>query len=270
MQPPPLVLLGAGYTLARLGAREASTGREVWASTRDPVRRAALQQAGAQVVSLDDALARTAGAHVAVSVPPEAGLDAGLAARVHGALRAVYLSSTGVYGAARGHVNEDTPVDPSHGPAAASRLAAEDIWRAARAVILRVAGIYGPGRGMHTRLTEGTVRLPEGGGGRISRVHVDDLGDAVRVLLERAAPGSTYVVADGNETSQADVAAWLCARLGLPLPGTVPLASLHVSLRGDRAVDAARLRALGWAPRFPGFREGYEQLLAEESRGGTV
>ena len=262
---PPLVLLGAGYTLARLGAREARAGREVWAATRDPERRVALEHAGAHVVSLDEALAHTPGAHVAVSVPPEVGLDGELASAVRAPQRTVYLSSTGVYGAARGHVDEDTPLDPGHGPTAAARIDAERVWRDAGAGVVRVAGIYGPRRGMHARL--GTVRLPEGGGGRISRVHVDDLGDAVRVALERAEPGSTYVVADGNATPQAEVAAWLCPRLGLPMPGTVPVESLHVSLRGDRAVDASRLRALGWKPRYPSFREGYEQLLAEEGRG---
>ena len=52
------------------------------------------------------------------------------------------------------------------------------------APIIRLAGIYGPGRSTHTRLLAGKVRLPEGGGGRISRIHVDDLVEAVVLLVD--------------------------------------------------------------------------------------
>ena len=62
--------------------------------------------------------------------------------------------------------------------------------------VMRIAGIYGPGRGMHTRLLSGALRLPEGGGGRISRIYVDDLVDAIRVVLARGEAGAVFCVAD--------------------------------------------------------------------------
>jgi nucleoside-diphosphate-sugar epimerase len=132
-------------------------------------------------------------------------------------------------------------------------------------VALRIAGIYGPGRGMHARLLAGTHRLPEGGGGRISRVHVEDLVEAIHVALERGEPGSVYCVADDRAATQAQTAAWLCERLGLPLPPTVPLASLHESLRGDRFVKNARLKALGWRPRYPDYTVGFTAVLDAEA-----
>lgn len=264
---PPLVLLGSGYTLTRLAVTEARAGRDVVAATRDPSRRAELERAGARVVSLDEALGQTEGAHVVVSIPPDAGLDARVAEALsrHPPARLVYLSSTGVYGAARGHVDEDTPVDASM-PTARARLDAEARYRPLGAVVLRIAGIYGPGRGAHTRLLSGALRLPEGGGGRISRVHVDDLVEAVRVVLARGTPGAVYCVADDRPATQAETTLWLCERLGLPPPPTVPLAQLHESLRGDRAVSNARLQALGWTPRHPDFVAGFTAVLQEEGR----
>ncbi len=261
----PLVLLGSGYTLTRLALAEARAGRDVWAATRSPERRAELARAGARVGLLDEVLGQTRGAQVVLSVPPDAGLDAGLeeALRQRPPSRLVYLSSTGVYGATRGEVDEDTPVDPST-PSAQARLDAEARFRPLGATVLRIAGIYGPGRGVHARLLAGTWRLPEGGGGHISRVHVDDLVGAIRVTLERGEPGAVYCVADERPATQRETATWLCQRLGLPLPPTVPLSSLHESLRGNRFVRSTRLRHLGWRLKYPDFESGFAAVLAAE------
>ena len=266
--PPPLVLLGCGDTLTRLALAEAPTGRRVLAVTRDAGRREVLARAGVLLVSLEQAQAASVGAHAVVSIPPDAGLDASLARAwaLAAPARLVYLSSTGVYGAARGFVDEDTPVQPD-APNARGRLEAEALYRPLGGMALRVAGIYGPGRGLHERLRAGTLRLPESGGGRISRIHVEDLARAIHVVLQRGTPGVTYCVADDRPAPQAETVGWLCARLGLPAPPTVPLESLHPSLRGDRAISNARLQALGWRPRYPDFIAGFSALLAQEAPG---
>lgn len=263
---PALVLLGCGYTLTRLALAEAGRGRRVLAATRDPARRARLAAAGVELGDLLPLARGARGAHVAVSVPPEAGLDAALAEALAEArpARLAYVSSTGVYGAARGRVDEDTPAHPTT-PAGVARLAAEDRYRALGGVVLRAAGIYGPGRGVHRRLAEGTLRVPDDGGGRISRVHVDDLVEALRVALERGEPGGVYAVADGHATPLAQVADLAAARLGLPSAPRAPREALHESLRGDRDVSPARLRALGWVPRYPDYASGLAALLAEEA-----
>lgn len=261
-----LVLLGCGYTLTRLGCEEARRGRLVLAVTRDPQRRERLERAGVQLLSLEQALASSPGTHVVVSYPPEAGLDSLVAealARTSPA-RLVYLSSTGVYGGARGHVDEHTPVERAS-PRALPRLEAEARYGALGAMLLRSAGIYGPGRGTHERLRAGTLRLAESGGGRISRIRVEDLAEAIRVVLERGEPGAVYCVADDRPATQAELTAWLCERLELPPPPRVPLESLHESLRGDRAISNARLKALGWRPRYPDFIAGFSALLAAEA-----
>ncbi|HEX8821293.1 MAG TPA: SDR family oxidoreductase [Archangium sp.] len=258
----PLVLLGCGYTLTRLAVEEARRGRRVLAVTRDEQRREELSREGVQLPSLDEAMASSKGAHVVDSIPPDAGLDASLAGSLErtGPARLVYLSSTGVYGGARGSVDEDTPVDPTSSNGR-GRIEGEARFRRFGGISLRIAGIYGPGRGTIERLRSGAVRLPEGGGGRISRIHVDDLVEAIRVVLERGEPGGTYCVADDRPATQTETVGWLCARLGLPVPPTVPLASLHESLRGDRAISNARLKTLGWRPRYPDFVAGFSALL---------
>jgi nucleoside-diphosphate-sugar epimerase len=262
---PPLVLLGSGYTLTRLGLAQAREGRTVIATTRDVSRRSELERAGARICLLEEALTQTEGSHLVHSVPPEAGLDERISEALarHPPSRWVYLSSTGVYGSTRGEVDEDTPVELST-PSGRGRVDAETRFRPLGAVVLRIAGIYGPGRGLHSRLLAGSLRLPEGGGGRISRVHVDDLVEAIRVALERGTPGGLYCVADDRAASYGETVPWLCQRLGLPLPPTVPLASLHETLRGDRFVKNNRLKALGWFPRYPDFPTGFAAVLEAE------
>ncbi|AEI66666.1 GNAT family N-acetyltransferase [Corallococcus macrosporus] len=267
---PPLVLLGSGYTLTRLAVAEARAGRDVLAATRDAARRAGLEQAGARVTSLEDALTRTAGAHVVVSVPPEAGLDARIASALaaQAPARLIYLSSTGVYGRARGHVDEDTPVELST-PSSRERIEAEARYLPLGAMVMRIAGIYGPGRGMHTRLLAGALRLPEAGGGRISRIYVDDLVEAIRTVLARGEPGALYCVADERPAPTEEPVAWLAQRLGVPMPPRIPLDQLNETVRGDRAISNARLKSLGWAPRYPDFTAGYTALLAAEGFGAA-
>ncbi len=214
---------------------------------------------------MDEALNAAAGADLVVSIPPEAGLDPRIAGRLVQTppARCVYLSSTGVYGALKGRVDEDSPV-AFDDPRARPRLEAEKLYRPAGGVVLRVAGIYGPGRGIQDRMRAGSWRIPGDGSGHVSRVHVDDLVEAIRIALRRGSPGSVLCVADDRPATHRELAAFLSERLGVPFPSTVPLEEVHPSLRGDRQIDNACLRALGWQPKYPTFREGYEAVLAGE------
>src|SRR5262249_40147588 len=99
-----------------------------------------------------------ADAPVLVAFAPDGRTDAALAPALARA-RVVYVSTTGVYGRARGHVDETTAVDPSE-PRAADRLAAERAYRDLGATVLRAAGIYGPWRGLHRRLLGGDFKIP--------------------------------------------------------------------------------------------------------------
>ncbi len=88
-------------------------------------------------------------------------------------------------------------------------------------MILRLAAIYGPGRGVRERLKKGDYSLIDDGIHWFSRVHVDDLVGVIRASAERAPRGARYCVADDRPSTQREYTEWLCARMGLPLPPTV-------------------------------------------------
>jgi nucleoside-diphosphate-sugar epimerase len=213
------------------------------------------------------------------SVPPDparpGGHQVALAAAVRAAggdPRLVVLSTTGVYPRGDGGwIDEDTPVGPD-GPRGAARLAAEHAVLSAGidAVCLRIAAIYGPGRGVAERLRAGTYAVPGDGASWISRIHVDDL---VSVILAagtvRPLPRRIYVVADDAPSTSREHADGVAAMLGLPPPPSVPLASLSPLGRelagSNRRVRNDRMkRELGVVLRYPSWREG----VAADLRSG--
>lgn len=187
--------------------------------------------------------------------------------------RFVYTSSTGVYGQNSGEiVDESSPTEPDS-PTARALVQAEALLLAAArqanfpAVILRLAGIYGPGRGYWLRqFLEGTAVL-EGDGLRVlNMIHRDDVVGAIRVMLERSrAPGDICNVVDNEPVSQRTVFEWLAHRLDRPLPPSIPPEAI-ARKRGatNKRVSNTRLRQVyQYLLRYPTFREGF----AAELRG---
>jgi nucleoside-diphosphate-sugar epimerase len=262
-----LVILGGGFTGCAVARLAIAAGLEVAATTRSEARAGALRSIGASALLLDllDAGgARTLASsidpsvRVLVTFPPDGETDRALAPIAASARAIAYVSSTGVYGQARGRVDESTPVDPGE-PRAAARLGAEQVWRQAGAAVVRAPAIYGPGRGLHLRLARGEVRLAEDRGNAISRVHVDDLAAALLALLLRD-DRATYVIGDDAPSPHAEVVRWLCQTMRLPDPP--PTREVDATLRNDRRVDPSRLRAaLGIAPLYPTYREGFAHCL---------
>jgi nucleoside-diphosphate-sugar epimerase len=270
----PLVILGCGFVgheVARLALAE---GSEVVGTTRGGSRAADLG-AGFEMRTVAE-LTRPVvealvpeGARVLVAFAPDGRTDAAIAPALAHA-RAVYVSTTGVYGRARGRVDETTEVDPSE-PRAAERLAAERVYRDVGATALRAAGIYGPWRGLHRRLLGGDFKIPGAGSNVVSRIHVTDLAHWILAMLGpngEAHRGEAFVAADDAPVPQIDVIRWLCERLALPLPSEAPIAEVAPTLRHDRSVDNTRIkRALATTLVYPTYREGFEACLAAEAAG---
>lgn len=255
------MVLGNGL-VGRAIAR-AAQGREVVVTSRRAGEGAVRQVARYDGPTMEQLCA---GAEVAITFPPDGATDARIASGLRAARTLVYVSSTGVYGDAVGRVDEQTPVDPQ-APRAPLRLAAEQIYRDLGGVVLRAAGIYGPERGLHLRLLRGEHRLPGAGDNVVCRIHEDDLAALVLAALDRATPGATFNAADDAPVPQREVVAWLCARLGLPLPERVEAAQVDASLRGDRRIDGTAIqRALGVRLAFPTYREGFADCLARMPR----
>ena len=257
---PRLFIFGLGYTAARIAARAAADGWEVISTGRAGTL--AFDDAGAVRLVLADA------AQVLSSVPPGGdGLDPVL--EQYGAdltgQQLTYLSSTGVYGDCGGAwADESAPTGIGRRTA---RSEADAAWLARGARVLRLPGIYGPGRSALDRVREGRAQridLPEQ---VFSRVHVDDIVNGA--LLALKAPAGAYNLADNAPTSQNAVIEEACRLLGAVPP---PLQSLQEAAlspmarafyaENRRVANGKAKRVLGWTLRYPDYRSGLAALLA--------
>jgi len=181
----------------------------------------------------------------------------------------IYISTSGVYGDRQGAwVSEKSVVNPGT-DRARRRLAAENLlrdWERRHAVpvaILRVGGIYGPGRLPLKRLRQGAPMLREEDCGYTNRIHADDLAT---VCLAAADHGQgIYNVSDGHPTSMTDYFIRVAQRYGLPEPARISIEQAHVSLSPEmmsylaesRRLDNRRmLNELGVTLRYPTLQEG--------------
>ena len=195
--------------------------------------------------------------------------------------RLVYLGTSGVYGDCGGAwVDEDRAPAP-RSDRARRRLAAERIareWCAAHGtelVVLRVGGIYGPGRLPTDRLASMTVVCPDEAPWS-NRIHVDDLVSVLLAAATRAPAGRVYNVADGAPSTMTAYLYAVADAAGLPRPPCVPLAEAadHLSpgmlsfVRESRRLDTTRLRReLGFRPRFTTLEAGIADCRAREHGG---
>ncbi len=267
-----LVILGCGFTGLAAARSWLEAGGRVVGTTRSAARAESLAQMGIDVRVVPRLDGETGllpideKTSVLVTYPPDAETDRAILPLLSRARAAVYISSTGVYGNASGYIDESTPVDLAE-PRAALRFAAEQLARAAGAVVLRAAAIYGPGRGLHVRLAHGEHRIAEGGRSVVSRIHVEDLARFCLAAIERGPKGNVFVVADDAPVPQAEVITWLCEKLGVPLPAEIPREQLPVTLQNDRRIDARKIQqVLGLSLRFPTYREGFTNCFDVEAQ----
>ena len=197
----------------------------------------------------------------------------------------VYMSTIGVYGDHGGAwVDEATPPAPAS-ERSRERLAAEQAWAAlgARAgkpvAILRLSGIYGPGRNALVQVARGTARRIDKEGQVFNRIHVADIAQAIDAALARRADG-VFNVTDDEPTAQGVPIAHAAGLLGVPPPPEIAFAQAAAAMtpmglsfyRESKRVRNARLKtALGVALRYPSYREGLGALLAAgEGRADDV
>jgi nucleoside-diphosphate-sugar epimerase len=132
--------------------------------------------------------------------------------------------------------------------------------------VLRVAAIYGPGRGQHERIRSGSARIAGDGSHHVCRLHVTDLARALLRAAELRLGPRSYVIADDEPAPQGEVIRYLAQRLGLPTPESVPLSAAPETLRHDRRVDASGFKrdtGLSWV--YPSYRVGFDACLSAEA-----
>ena len=172
--------------------------------------------------------------------------------------RFVFTSSTSVYAQTDGSpVNEESAAEPDRETGCILRET-ENFILACGGAVARLAGIYGPGRSVLLKKFLSGEAVIEGDGGRfINQVHRDDIASALSLLIESSARG-IFNVCDDEPMTQRAVFEWLAQRFKKPLP---PSGSIDPNRkRGwtSKRVSNARLRALGWVPRYPSFRDAIE------------
>jgi nucleoside-diphosphate-sugar epimerase len=187
-----------------------------------------------------------------------------------------YLSTVGVYGDHGGAwVDEDTPPRPdsvrTHG-----RLDAERAWQAlgarsgAAIAVLRLAGIYGPGRNALLQIARGDARRIVKPGQVFNRVHVGDIAQAIDAAFARKATG-IFNVADDEPSAPGDPVVFAAQLLGREPPPEIPFAEAARTLspmalsfwQECRRVRNDKLkRELGVTLLYPTYREGLRALLA--------
>lgn len=219
-----------------------------------------------------------AATHVILSIPP--GEDGDPALRLHrGDLDAArdlqwlcYFSTVGVYGDFGGEwIDETAPTHPVNARSE-HRVQAEAAWRdyAKRRglplLILRLAGIYGPGRSSFDKLREGTARRIVKPGQVFNRIHVDDIG-RVTALAAKVRLSGTFNLSDDEPAPPQDLVEYAARKMGVPVPPDVPfdtakMTEMARSFYSDnkRVSSAAIRQALGVGLLFPNYRAGLDAI----------
>ncbi|MHA6800064.1 Rossmann-fold NAD(P)-binding domain-containing protein [Bounagaea algeriensis] len=177
--------------------------------------------------------------------------------------RVLLVSSTAVHGVTDGSwVDERSAASPASAAAGELRTAEQRLHaRRPEAVVLRLAGLYGPGRGrLVTSVRDGTATVPATPM-FTNRIHRDDAAAAVVHLATRVAnPDPLYIGADHEPAERAAVLRFVAERLGVPEPPVAPEQSGRG--RGKRC-RGDRLRRTGYTFTYPTYREGYGALIGE-------
>ena len=188
--------------------------------------------------------------------------------------RYLYTSSTSVYpqdGGIEVDESADTRAAPETGKVI---LQSEQLIEAAAAkferwFVLRLAGIYGPGRHyLLDQLKDGVGVIPGSGDHTLNLIHLDDIVSALcAAMTTNQAASGIYNIADNTPSLKHELLEWLAAELDLPPPQFDPAnVSPRLARRGgrmpDRKILNTKARAqLGWSPKYPSFREGYRRLM---------
>ncbi|MBA2934879.1 SDR family NAD(P)-dependent oxidoreductase [Sphingomonas sp. CGMCC 1.13654] len=256
-----ILIFGLGYTASRLAERWRATGWTVLGTRRE---------ASADAMAFEDEesvrIAIAGATHILSSVPPD---DGDPVLYRYGALlpdhRLGYLSSTGVYGDTRGAwVDESAPTGSGRRSA---RAEADAQWLERGARVFRLPGIYGPGRSALDRVAEGRAQRIDLPGQVFSRIHVDDIVDAIIAGFD--GPPGAYNIADDAPCSQNAVIEEACRLLRRPPPplrsldaaGLSPMARAFYA-ENRRVANGKAKRILGWQPRYPDYRAGLAACLA--------
>lgn len=284
------LIFGCGYLGIRVARRWRDAGHEVFVVTRNAERAKQFAAEGLRPIVADVLRPETLAELPACDTALYAiGYDRGAGATIHdvyaGGLQAVldrlsdetakviYISSTGVYGQSGGEtVDEESATEPMREGGRAC-LAAEKVLAAhrlaGRGIVLRLAGLYGPGRVPLADDIHRARPIAAPKQGLLNLIHVDDAASAVLAADERAEPPRTYVVSDGHPVERGEYYQELARLLGAPAPAFAPPSPGSPASRraaADKRVNNARmLRELGVELAYPNYRLALAAIVSAQN-----
>jgi nucleoside-diphosphate-sugar epimerase len=277
-----LLIAGCGAVGTTLGTLLAGEGWEVWGLRRDPTSLPPTIKPVAADLSVYASLGSLPGNLDVVCYTAAAGgyveeryIDAyqrgvenlltALSDQGQSPGRLLFTSSSSVYGEQDGEwVDEDTPVQPGNF-AQRALMAGESLLSTASCpgVVVRFGGIYGPGRNALLERVRGG-RSTCGASLYSNRIHQLDCARVLAHLITLPKPSALYLAVDQEPAPLCEVMRWLAARLSVPPPRELPV---DRDGRGTRSANkrcsSRRLLATGFRFRYPSYREGYAEMLAD-------
>jgi len=240
-QDTKLLMLGGGYTLLKLAARLSPLEFVVTTTSEQKCRELSARGYNCELIdvssagSLRELVARYPALQIVIdSIPPLRSGDPLLgvknviaACQTRSLRRMIYLSTSGVFGSSDGEiVTEDSPSNP-YSESASDRYRSEQLYRlafGASLTVLRISGIYGPGRGLGIMLKNGRYRILEGEDRWTNRIHVEDLARILYRLidLEQFPLLPPLLIASDDQPSlSSEVIAYYIDKFKLPQPSTI-------------------------------------------------
>lgn len=286
-----ITIVGCGDIGRRLAQTLLAQGRELsgWVRSDASVMALREQRVPSLKVNLDQpvpGLPSVAGDELYYfAPPPPEGREDSRVARLIGALgeagqpsRVVYLSTTGVYGDCGGEWVDETRHPAPSVDRAWRRLDAENRWRdwsrqnGGELVVLRVAGIYGPGKLPIARLQSGSPMVAEADAPITNHIHTLDLVSICQAAMERGVSGEVYNVCDGQPDNMTGYFNAVADFLGLPRPPVISLGEAKQQLtpgmlsylgESRRLSNRKLIEELGVTLRYPTLDEGLPACIAE-------
>jgi len=292
-----VLIVGCGYVGLPLGAELVKQGHEVFGLRRTAYADQALKTAGitplhADIAQSDTLAALPTGFDWVVNCAASGGGGAEEYRRLYltgnrnliGWLatappkKFVYTSSTGVYAQSDGSlVKETSPTEPESGTARILVEAEKVLLEAAQqkklpAVVLRVAGVYGPERGyLLKQYLKNEARIEGKGERALNMIHRDDLVGVIIAALKNGRPGEIYNAVDDEPVSQWRFFEWLAGTLDKDQPPAATEDAEANRKRGvtNKKVSNRKLKMeLGYQFKYPNFRKGYTaELIRMEAAG---
>lgn len=285
-----IFLFGAGYSAQAFSRLMTGEAERIDGTTRNEQNFPALEKAGIAPIIFDgeaaspeliDRLAKST--HVVVSISPRESGDPSLAI-VEEALRRPdntirwigYLSTVGVYGNHDGNwIDETAPREPTS-RRSLERVEAENAWdilserHGTPVALLRLSGIYGPGRNAFINLERGTARRIIKEGQVFNRIHVDDIAGTLR-FLAGTNTGGAFNITDNEPAPPQDVVGYAAGLMDVAPPPEIPFEEADMTPMArsfyseNKRVSNQRIKDLGYDFIHPDYKAAFSAMWRDKS-----